>query len=279
MRTRAKQKRRRRTRKQKQRGGSTTVPICIYSHSDVFDVLQIQFDYLTKLFKGTAQPIYLIANKNFDGQTEVKYTTILYDDSKAYMERLATSVKQVPAPYFILSHENDVLLQYDASAINALVGAMKEHQIDSIDLKHHDTSEERIEVTPTMFIKKALNEMTFCVQPRLWKKESAINLFGANPAVDYRNAETEVVQKYIKANQKTYEVTSTAPIQSWYFGVNKAIPEYLFIHITNANMFSPKPEARYNVDPIVQKELDAIQQKYIDIPERKREQIEKSIMP
>jgi len=272
-------KRTRRTRKRKQRGGSI-IPICIYSHSDYFDILQIQFDYLTKLFKGTGQKIYLFADKNFEGQTELAYTTILYDSAVAYMQRLATCIEQVPAAYVIVSHENDILIQYDASAMNALVTAMKQHKIDSIDLKHHDTQEERIEITPTLYISKVVHPIIFRVQPRLWKKESALQFFNTNPTKNYRRAENTNVQNYIKDAQKTFEVSSTTPLQSWYYGVDKASPEYLFIHITNGLKFSPKPQIKgITVDPIVQAELDAIEKNYIDVPHAIREQADINFDP
>jgi len=273
-------KRNRKRKSRKQRGGSATIPICIYSHSEFFDILQIQFDYLTKLFKGTGQTIYLFADKNFEGPTELAYTTILYDGAVAYMQRLATCIEQVPASYLILSHENDILLQYDASTMNALVKAMKQHSIDSIDLKHHDTQEERIEITPTLYISKVVHPIIFRAQPRLWKKESALQFFTANPTKNYRRAENTNVQNYIKDAQKTFEVSSTTPLQSWYFGVDKAAPEYLFIHITNGLKFSPKTQIKgVTVDPIVQTELDAIQENYIDVPQATREQADAEFDP
>ena len=273
-------KRTRRTRRRKQRGGSS-IPICIYSHSEFFDVLQIQFDYLTKLFKGTGQPVYLFADKAFEGPTDLAYTTILYDASTPYMQRLATCIEQVTASYFILSHENDVLLQYDASAMNALASSMKEHKIDSIDLKHHDTPEERIQITPTLFISNVSDPFTFRVQPRLWKKESAIKLFTANRSKTYRRAENSNVQASIKSQkQKTYEAYSANSIPSWYFAVHNSIPEYLFIHITNGNKFIPMPQTKgKTVDPMVQKELDAIQKNYIDVPQANREQADANFDP
>jgi hypothetical protein len=242
-------------------------------------VLQIQFDYLTKLFKGTGQSIYLFADKHFEGPVDLVYTTILYDGAAAYMQRLAACIEQVPAPYLIVSHENDVLLQYDASAMNALVKVMRQYGIDSVDVKHHDTEEKRIEVTPTLFISKVVHPMIFRVQPRLWKKESAIQLFSANPTKNYRRAENTNVQNSIK-QQKTFEVSSTIPLQSWYFGIDKAAPEYLFVHITNGNKFSPTPQTKgITVDPIVQAELDAIQLKYIDVPHATREQADAEFDP
>jgi hypothetical protein len=233
------------------------------------------------VFKGAQQPIYLFADKNFEGPTELLYTTILYDGAVPYMQRLATCIEQVKEPYFILSHENDILLQYDASAMNASAAAMKEHNIDSIDLKHHDTPEERIQITPSLFISNVIDPFIFRVQPRIWKKGSAIKLFSANSGKTYRRAENSNVQASIKSQkQKTYEAYSANSVPSWYFAVHNAIPEYLFIHITNGNKFIPMPQTKgKTVDPMVQKELDAIQVKYIDSQDAKREQADANFDP
>jgi len=249
------------------------VPICIYSHSEFFDVLQIQFDYLTRLFKGTAQHIYLFADKKFDGATELNYATILYDDTTPYMQRMATCIEHVPAPYFVLSHENDILLQYQPAAINAVVMTMKHHQIDSVDLRHHNTSEERIEVfrsnnlfatTPTLFISKVppQDSIIFHVRPRVWNKASALALYRENAAKDYRSAENSNVQNFIKS-QKTYEVYSSNMIQSTVRG-DFMCNEYVFLHVTAALKFLPHSVRENGMHPFIQAEYDNIKAKYID---------------
>jgi hypothetical protein len=62
--------------------------------------------------------------------------------------------------------------------------------------------------------------------------------------------------------------------------VHNSIPEYLFIHITNGNKFIPMPQTKgKTVDPMVQKELDAIQKNYIDVPQANREQADANFDP
>jgi len=200
------------------------------------------------------------------------------------MQRLATCIEQVKEPYFILSHENDILLQYDASAMNASAAAMKEHDIDSIDLKHNPhNNDARIKITETLHIVKVGEDDTlaFCVQPRLWRKSAAKEFFSANSGKTYRRAENSNVQASIKSQkQKIYEAYSANSVPSWYFAVHNAIPEYLFIHITNGNKFIPMPQTKgKTVDPMVQKELDAIQLKYIDSQDAKREQADANFDP
>ena len=272
-------KRTRRTRrKRRQRGGNPIVPICIYSHSEFFDILQIQFDYLTKLFKGSQQPIYLFADKNYDKPLEISCKTILYDGNAPYMQRLATCTEQVPEPYFIVSHENDILIQYDAQMINTLVATMKEHAIDSIELKHNENNKgPKIKITDTLSIVPHSKEDShaFCVQPHLWEKGAAKEFYTTNTIKGYRESENNNVQRFTKEHQVTYELVSEKSIQSACFvKAGKVSPEYVFIHITGDGKFldiigdgkfTPNKNLQgATVDPLVQAELDAIQKKYID---------------
>lgn len=261
-------KRTRRTRRKRRQRGGSTIPICIYSHSEFFDILQIQFDYLTKLFKGSQQPIYLFADKHFEGPTDLVYTTILYDDAAPYMQRLATCIEQLQAPYCILSHENDILLQYDASVVNALTTVMEKHGIDSVDLRHHDTEEKRIQITPTLFISRVppQDAIVFHVRPRVWKTSSALAFYRANPRKDYRSAENSNVQRFIKG-QKTYELYSTDVKQRSVSG-EFMCNEYVFLHVTAALKFLPDSERNNGMDPLIQEAYDNIKKNYIESSSR-----------
>ena len=264
-------KRTRRTRRKKQRGGST-IPICIYSHSEYFDILQIQFDYLTKLFKGTGQPIYLFADKNYDKQMELTYKTILYDGNAPYMQRLATCIEQVPEPYFILSQDNDILIKYDAQTISKLMASMKEHAIDSIELKHNEKNKEpKIKVTDTLSIVRHGKEdpYTFCVQPHLWEKGAAKEFYTTNTIKGYRESENNNVQRFAKEHQVTYELFSEKSLQSTCIGkAGKVSPEYVFIHVTNSGKFIHNGNIEKSiVDPLVQAEIDVLDTPVVVTPE------------
>ena len=265
-------KRTRRTRKRRQRGGST-IPICIYSHSEFFDILDIQFEYLTKLFKGSQQPIYLFADKNYTKETEFKYTTVLYDNNALYMERIAKCIEQVPAPYCIVSHDNDILIKYNPSFIHSLIETMKQHKIDTIELRHNDNNkEEKIKITDTLYIAPHGKEDShvFSVQPHIWEKEAAKRFFSANSTKGYRYSENSNVQKYTKENIVTYELVLENSIQSiCTVKAGKVSPDYVFIHLTTNGKFTHNGNAQKTIlDPLVKAEIDEIQKKYIDSSSR-----------
>ena len=236
--------------KDKRGGGDNTVPICICSHSSVFDVLQIQVDYLSKIFKGTKQKVYFFLDKEFTGNNhDLIYETILYDDNLAYTKRMAYCLNKVDAPYCIVSQENDILIKYNKEAIEILVEKMSgmNPPIDSVDLVMRDFDcEKQLQITDTLYItnlKGSLWEQytgfLFTVQPRLWNRVSAINLFSSIGDINYKNVEFSETQEYVKANHNVYGFCSTQPMIS--FGlISEAFPaasEYIYLHVTKGGMF------------------------------------------
>jgi hypothetical protein len=270
-----KQIRSRRAKKYKFKGGNkSSIPIIIYSHSDVFDVLKIQLEYFSKLFSNTTQDIYLFSNTPYPPDTstdiKLKYKTILYDDNNPYFTRLLSCIRQIDSPYFIITHENDILLKFDKDIINKLVNQMEENKIDSINLQHKDNytklvneTEDKykpeIKISETLYISKMTDDrFTFCVQPRIWKKESAINLFSALPHKPYFvSSENHDVQSYVLKNQITYIIYSINSI-----GKHTTLPEYSFLHITIGGKFM-SCKKNDNLDEYAQTEFNNICNKYI----------------
>ena len=267
-----KQRSSRRVRKYKCKGGNnSSIPILIYSHSDVFDVLKIQLDYFTKLFSNTSQDIYLLSNipypENTSTNIKLKYTTILYDDKQQYFTRLLSCINQINSPYFIITHENDILLKFDKDIINRLVNEMKEKKIDSINLQHKDNYKPEIKISETLYISKMINDIyTFCVQPRIWNKESAIKLFSKFPNETYKSSENANIQDYMQKNQNTY-ITHSINIIVLPGDIIKTIPEYCYIHVTRSGKFIMCKKYD-NVNEYIQKEFDSICSKYINNSKR-----------
>jgi hypothetical protein len=260
--TRRKQKN---TIKYKQYGGTvllnhTNIPICIYAHSDVFDVLSIQFDYLSKLFNNTPQKIYLFSNKNYDKNTKLVYETILYNDEPMYTKRLQSCIEKVKENYLIIIHEKNILLKYSNEFINKLVNTMQTNNIDSIDLKSRRGCLSDIKVTDTVSLSNLKDkDFTFNLQPRLWKRTSAIELFSSVEAKTYRNSENDEMQSAIKRNQNTYGLCSnTTIITTLGFDV---IPEFIYMPVTHYDKFIINPVEK--IDKIIEDEYNSVFNKYI----------------
>lgn len=258
--------------KRSQKGGNkSSIPILIYSHSDVFDVLKIQLEYFTKLFSNTSQEIYLLSNVPYPNNTSaninLKYTTILYDDNDTYFMRLLSCIREINAPYFIITPESDILLKFDSDVIDKLVNQMQEGKIDSINLQHKHNYKPEIKITDTLSISKMIgNDLVFCVQPRIWNRKSAINLFSALPDKNYKISENQNTQSYIEQNQTTY-ITHSVNSMTLPGGLLITIPEYCYVHITRKGKFMLCKKYKY-VNPYMQKEFDNICNRYINNSKR-----------
>jgi len=253
------------SRKYRQYGGTihlnnANIPLCIYAHSDVFDVLSIQFDYLTKLFNNTSQKIYLFSNRKYDRHTDLKYETILYNDDTVYTKRLKSCIEKVKEDYLIIIHEKNILLKYSDDFINKLVNIMQTNKIDSIDLKSRRACLSDVTVTDTIKLSNLKNmDFTFNLQPRLWKRTSAIELFSSVEAKTYRNSEDNEMQSAIKKNQSTYGLCSdTSIITTLGFDV---IPEFIYMPITNYDKFIINPIEK--IDKLIDDEYKNVYNKYI----------------
>jgi hypothetical protein len=239
------------------------VPICIYSHSSVFEVLEINIAYLEKLFKDTSQPIYLFIDKPYNKEINLRVTTVIYNEDIPYNRRLVHCISQITQPYIILSHESDILLKYDMSAISSITNIMSTNNIDSVDLTANrgncgDTN--KVEISPTLYmVDIKLYKYTFNVQPRIWKTSSAKDLFGSLTEKTYKQSEDGEVQHHIRNNHNTYGLCSSDRIKTYgIYGDNgepytDTSPVYTFIHLTSLGKFFKRMSDKDigKVDPFI----------------------------
>lgn len=242
-----------------------SIPICIYSHSTVFDVLEIQFEYLSKLFNNEEQKIYLFADKNYDKHTKLKYETILYDDNITYNRRILTCIEKIICEYHIISNESDILFKYNKDTIFKISETMEQNNIDSVELKQQPNCKEKIKVTDALSLTDVTEkDYTFNVQPRLWKRTSSIKFFSSIPNVKYDKMENGPTQNYIEQNLKTYSLCHTTPVRSLRKFIQ--IPDYVYIHITTKGSFMKQDMT--NVDKYIIDEYNNIHKKYIEQSKR-----------
>jgi hypothetical protein len=250
--------------KHRQSGGNISskdanLALCVYAHSDVFDPLEIQFDYLSKLFQNDSQKIYLFSNKNYDRPTSLKYETILYDDSMLYTKRIQSCIEKVKEDYLIILQEKNILLKYSKDAMNKLVNTMQMRNIDSIDLKKRADCISDISANDVQLSNIANKDFTFNHQPRLWKKTSALAMFSSNNGKTYGDAEDNDMQSFIKNNQKTYGLCPINSVDTILgFHVSH---DFMYMPVTTANKFIITP--RDKLDKIIEDEFKKVYNKYI----------------
>lgn len=236
-----------------------SIPICIYSNSEVFDILEIQFEYLSKLFNNTNQKIYLFVDKLYDKETNIEYETILYDNNTTYNRRLVNCINKINSDYCILSHESDILFNFDKNTIMQIIDVMKKNKIDSVELKQLSNCNSIISISDTLSLSNPDPERTFNVQPRIWNKNSAINFFKSVSNKTYKQIENANVQSIIKQQYKTYSLCSKNPVKSLRKFIQ--IPQYIYIHITAGGKFLK--QNMDNIDKDIVDEYNIIYNKYI----------------
>lgn len=256
---------------------SSMVSLCVYSHSDYFDILKIQVDYIKTL--NIPCDIYLFVNTPFilNGGKRTKYKsvkrqrgtrkrlrggnnikTILYDDTLPYYKRLSSCIEQVNSPHFILTHDNDILLQIDMDAIHKIVDLMKTNNIDAIKLSDDIKAKPEIAVKDTLYISKVRDDDTYAfnVQPRIWRKESALNLYLKFSEKTYHSSENGNVQEFTKT-QKIYVLYDMNIIKSHY----SSTKYYTFMHITRSSSII-QYNKKQNMNSIMTTEYAKIKDKY-----------------
>jgi hypothetical protein len=254
------------------------IALCVYSHSEYFDVLKVQMDYILSL--NVPCDIYLFVNTPFNfsggkrttcksvkrryrtrkrlrGGNMEKVKTIIYDDKVPYFQRLSSCIAQVNSTHIILTQDNDILLKVDMDAINKMVDLMNKNNIDSIKLSGYTYVKPELHVKDSLYISTVVDDgFVYSVNPRLWRKESALKLYLKFPDKTYKSSENEDVQKFSKT-QKTYVMYDTHIIKSQY----SSTKYYTYIHITGDGKIY-EYDKKKDVDPIMISEYTKIKNKY-----------------
>jgi hypothetical protein len=284
--------------------------LCIYTHSSWFDILKIQLDYVNTIFKDLPYDVYVFsdipyiattsggrvskkrrksiqrrkikhASKKYKimkgGQTnsiQLKYKTILYDDTPAYYSRLTKCIEQVDSEYIILTHEKDILISFDKEAVNKIIDIMKSNNINSIELVNRGDEERgnivKIPIDNTLsIVKKNTGNYIFNVQPRLWLRTSALDLFSRFPENVYntsqgdKHAELEEIQSYMRNNQNTYTLSDTDSLK--HSTVSSSSKKYLYVNLLTSSKilsFTEEFVKEHNLDGLIQEERKKIFNKY-----------------
>jgi hypothetical protein len=210
--------------------------IAIYSHSDFFDILEIQLHCFKKLFADNSINIYLFSDKHCDF---CPYNTLLYNDSLPYASRILSCINQINNNnnYILVLHENDGLIKFDKEFINILLQKMKENNINSLELKQLvEPIIEQIFVNDSISLSRKIVGYVFSVQPTIWLKSSLVNLLNTFPTATYRTIECPNIHNYIRDNYKAYILNDTQSIQTIWYRVCK---HFIFIHLTSRELLLP----------------------------------------
>ena len=108
-----------------------SVPIIVYTHTDMKDIWPMFFGQLKKYVGDTK--IYVAVNED-DSQLS-DYKRIIYDDTKEYTERWKDVLEQIEEETFIFMHEDMILFdKLDFQMLEKYISYINDEMLDSVKL-------------------------------------------------------------------------------------------------------------------------------------------------
>jgi hypothetical protein len=138
---------------------------------------------------------------------------------------------------------------------------MKEHTVDSLELKQGIDNDLKIEVNSTFYLtyKGDRCDYKYSVQPTIWYKPSFIKLLSKFHDKTYRTIECGDVHNYVRDNLKAYSIYDTQSIQTMWYRVSKHL---VFLHLTSRLLLLPCSKNN-NLEPFVQDEHEYIYNNFL----------------
>ncbi len=218
-----------------------------YSHSDYLDVLQIHVDHHVKRKEKTS----LIINKcEVPVTISAHYDQIIYyDDALPYASRLYTGVSAIEDDFFLLMHDNDVLISENVDKMHMFASIFKHRKMDRLDLKHTPLNNVsdfinvnyEYELVRQYYFKnhpRMGTNYVYNVNPSMWKKDCLLEVMKEFSDADYREMEKEDVQRFC-SKKSFYQVHCPDESKVKHAGHFLCSDVFLFLHITHGGKFLP----------------------------------------
>jgi hypothetical protein len=108
-----------------------SVPILVYTHTDMKDIWPMFFGQLKKYIGNTK--VYVAVNED-DTQLS-DYIRIIYDDSKQYTERWKEILEQIEEETFMFIHEDMIIFdKLNFQMLEKCIGYVNDEMLDSVKL-------------------------------------------------------------------------------------------------------------------------------------------------
>lgn len=147
------------------------VPLIIYTHSDYKDVWKLLFGQLKKYLPN--QKVYVLSNSEHS-EIPNEYTTIVYDDSKIYTERLKYCLSQIDEEVVLFQHEDMILFdEPKVELFDKYINYVKEDKVDSVKLIYVMENDVVSDIDSTLISNQYSK---FSIQPTLIKLKNFVSL-------------------------------------------------------------------------------------------------------
>ena len=146
-------------------------PLVIYTHSDYKDVWKLLFGQLQKYLPN--QKVYVLCNESTN-EIPSEYTTITYDDSKIYTERLKQCLSRIDEEVVLFQHEDMILFNEPKFELfDKYIEYVKAGEVDSVKLIYVMENDVVSDVDSTLISNQYSK---FSIQPTLIKLKNFVSL-------------------------------------------------------------------------------------------------------
>jgi hypothetical protein len=185
-----------------------TIPLIVYTHTDMRDVWPMFFGQLKKYIGDTK--VYVAVNE--DDVELSDYNRIIYDDSNSYTKRWKAILEQLDTETFMFMHEDMVLFdKIDFQSLEKYIGYVNDNLAESIKLilagdRFDEWSVDKTLVTnqyakfsiqPTITQKKVFQQLVENLPPmNIWEFEESIVSSGRDFMVKVGNEKKRGIYHY-----------------------------------------------------------------------------------
>lgn len=147
------------------------VPLVIYTHSDYKDVWKLLFGQIKKYLPN--QKVYVLSDSPAD-EIPSEYTTIVYNDSNVYTDRLKECLSQIDEDVVLFQHEDMILFDNPkVELFDKYIDYVKGGIIDSVKLIYVQENDRVSDIDSTLISNQYSK---FSIQPTLIKLKNFVSL-------------------------------------------------------------------------------------------------------
>lgn len=163
------------------------VPLVIYTHSDYKDVWKLLFGQLQKYLPN--QKVYVLSDSIAE-EIPSEYTTIVYDDSKVYTDRLKQCLSQIDEDVVLFQHEDMILFNKPkVELFDRYIDYVKQNKVDSVKLIYVMENDMVSELDSTLI---SNSYSKFSIQPTLIKLKNFVSLLNSTEPLNIWDFELAV---------------------------------------------------------------------------------------
>lgn len=142
-----------------------SVPLVVYTHTDMKDVWPMFFGQLKKYIGNTK--VYVAVNED---DTQISdMIRIIYDDTKEYTQRWKEILEQIEEETFIFLHEDMILFdKVDSNLLEKYIGYVNDNLAESIKLIYAGDGFREWELDNTLVVNEYAK---FSIQPTITQKK------------------------------------------------------------------------------------------------------------